>query len=97
MQLRIWKPAKSQDFNRVSMCDPVKTVRCSNQRSYESTEVGNWSFVGPTEPVRDKCEVICKIFQILNCGCEMKEAVILAVMKAIYAIAYTEACKNSGL
>ena len=53
--------------------------------------------MGPKEPVRNKCEVICEIFQILNCGCEMKEAMILAVMKAIYAIAYTEACKKSGL
>ena len=44
--------------------------------------------MGPNEPVRNKCEVICDIFQILNCGCEMKEAKILAVMKAIYAIAY---------
>ena len=47
--------------------------------------------------MRDKCEVICEIFQILNCGCEMKEAIDLAVMKAIYAIAYTEACKKLGL
>ena len=61
---------------------------CSHQMRNESTEVGSWSFVGPNEPVRNKCEVICDIFQILSCGCEMKEAKILAVMKAIYAIAY---------
>ena len=51
----------------------------------------------PNEPVRNKCEVICEIFQILNCGCEMKEAKILAFMKAIYVIVYMEACKKSGL
>ena len=53
--------------------------------------------MGPKEPVMNECEVICEIFQILNCECEMKEAMILAVMKAIYAIAYMEACKKSGL
>ena len=76
---------------------PQIAVRCSNQLNYESTEVGSWSFVDPNEPMRNKCEVICEIFQILNCGCEMKEAKILAFMKAIYAIAYMEACKKSGL
>ena len=70
------------------MCDPATVVRCSNQLSYESTEVGSWSFVDPNKPVRNKCEVIFEICQILNCGCEMKEVKILAVMKAIYAIAY---------
>ena len=49
------------------------------------------------EPVRNECKAICEIFQILNCGCEMNEAMILAVMKAIYPIAYIEACKKSGL
>ena len=53
--------------------------------------------MGPKEPVRNECEVICETCQILNCKCEMKEAMILAVMKAIYAIAYIEACKKSGL
>ena len=46
------------------------------------------------EIYRNECEVICKIFDILNCGCEFKQAMILAVMKAIYAmdaIAYIEA------
>ena len=53
--------------------------------------------MGPKEPVRNKCEVICEIFQILNCGCEMKDAMIHAVLKVTYAIAYMEACKKSGL
>ena len=47
--------------------------------------------------LRNECEVICEIFQILNCECEMKEAMILEVMKAICSIAYIEACKKSGL
>ena len=47
--------------------------------------------MGCQEPVRNKCEVICQIFEILNCRSEMKEAMILAVMNAIYASAYIEA------
>ena len=50
--------------------------------------------MGLKEPVRNECEVICEIFQILNCRCEIKEAMILAVMKAIYGFAYIEACKK---
>ena len=53
--------------------------------------------MGPKEPVRNECEVICEIFQIMNWECEMKEAMILAVMKGIYAIGFIEACKKSGL
>ena len=47
--------------------------------------------MGPKEPVRNECEVMCEIFRRLNCKCEMKEAMILAVMKAIYAFEYKEA------
>ena len=47
--------------------------------------------MGPKEPVINECEVICEIFEILNCECEMKEAMILAVMNAICAIEYVEA------
>ena len=36
----------------------LTTVRCSNQQSYEATNVGSWSFVGRKEPVRNECEVI---------------------------------------
>ena len=54
------------------MYDPVTMVRWSNQLSYEATDVGSWSFVGPKKPVRNEFEVICEIFQILNCGCEIK-------------------------
>ena len=49
---------KSQDFNGVCTHDLVIPVRWSNQLSYEATEVGSWSFVGPKEPVRNKCDVI---------------------------------------
>ena len=38
--------------------------------------------------MKNKCKVICEIFQILKCGCEMREAMIFAVMNAIYAIVY---------
>ena len=35
-------------------------VRCSNQLSYEATDVGNWSFVGSNEPVRNACYWVWK-------------------------------------
>ena len=61
------------------------------QLNYEATDVGSWSFMGCQEPVRNECKVICEIFQILQCGCEMREAMIFAVMNAICASAYIEA------
>ena len=67
--LEAWK---SQDFNRVWTRDLAIVVRRSNQLSYEGTDVGSWSFVGPREPVRNECEVIYEIFHILNCECEIK-------------------------
>ena len=33
-------------------------MRCSNQLSYEATDVESWSFVGREETVRNECEVI---------------------------------------
>ena len=42
--LQAWK---SQDFNRIWTRDLAILVRCSNQLSYEATDVGSWSFVGP--------------------------------------------------
>ena len=54
MQLRI-EAWKIQDFNRVSLWtrDLVILVQCSNQLSYEATDVGSCSFVGSNEPVRN--------------------------------------------
>ena len=49
---------KSQNFNGVWTLDVAIPVRRSNQLSYEATDVGSWSFVGPKEPVRNECEVI---------------------------------------
>ena len=49
---------KSQDCNRVWTRELVISVRHSNQLSYETTDVGSWSFMGPREPVRIECEVI---------------------------------------
>ena len=49
---------KSQHFNGVWTHDLGIQVRRSNQLSYEATDVGSWSFVGPKEPVRNECEVI---------------------------------------
>ena len=49
---------KSQDFNGVWTCNLTIPVRCSNQLSYEATDVGSLSFVGHKEHVRNECEVI---------------------------------------
>ena len=46
---------KSKDFNGVWTHDVAIPVRHSNQLSYEATDFGSWSFVGPTEPVRNEC------------------------------------------
>ena len=40
---------KSKDFNGVWAHDVVIPVRRSNQLSYEATDVGSWSFVGPKD------------------------------------------------
>ena len=40
------------------------------------------------EPVKNGCEVIYEMFRILNCGLEIKLAMIFTVMNAIYAISY---------
>ena len=55
--IEVWK---SQDFNGVWTRDLTIPVRCSNQLSYETNDVGIWSFVGPMEPVRIECEVIIR-------------------------------------
>ena len=62
-QLRIdaWK---CQDFNRVWTCDLAIPVRCSNQLSYEATDVRCWSFVSSNEPVKNGCELIYETFHI---------------------------------
>ena len=41
---------KIQDFNGVWTRDLAIPVRCSNQLSYEATDVGSWSFVGSNGP-----------------------------------------------
>ena len=38
---------KHRDFNGVSTRDLMIPVRCSNQLSYEATDVGSKSFVDP--------------------------------------------------
>ena len=74
---------KSQDFKGLWTRDLAIPLRRSNQLSYKATDVGGWSFVGSKEPLRNECEVIYKVFHILNCACEIKEAMILGVMNAI--------------
>ena len=55
MYIEAWK---SQHFNGVWTHDLGIPVRGSNQLSYEATDVGSWSFMGPKEAVRNECEVI---------------------------------------
>ena len=43
-----------QDFNGVWTRDLAIPVRRSNQLSYEATDVGSWSFVGPNCAVRNE-------------------------------------------
>ena len=62
-QLRI-EALKSQDFNGVWTRDLAIPVQCSNQLSYEATDVGSWSFVSSNDPVKNGCEVIYEIFII---------------------------------
>ena len=50
---------KSQDFNRVWTRDLAIPVQCSNQLSYEATDVGSWSFVSSNEPVKNGCVHNC--------------------------------------
>ena len=63
---------KSQDFNSVWICDLAIPVQHSSQLSYEGTDIGSWSFVGPKELMRNECEFLYVIFDILNCGYEIK-------------------------
>ena len=51
---------KIQEFNGVWTRDLAIPVRRSNQLSYEATDVGSWSFVSSSEPVKrwDPVEVL---------------------------------------
>ena len=50
--------------NGVWTRDLARQERRSNQLSYETTDVGSWSFVGSNAPVRNECEVIYEMFHI---------------------------------
>ena len=51
--LCVKKPEKIQDFNGVWTRDLAIPVRCSNQLSYEATDVGSRSIVGSYVPVKE--------------------------------------------
>ena len=65
---------KIQDVNGVWTRDLAKPVRRTNQLSYQTTDVGSWSFVGFNFPVRNELmnEWIYEMNHILNCGYEIK-------------------------
>ena len=73
MQLRkeAWKK-KIQDFNGVWTRDLAIPVRCSNQLSYEATDVGSRSIVGSYVPVKVKNESDVYEINHMNCGNEIK-------------------------
>ena len=50
----IEKPEKVRTSTRFEPCDLAISVGCSNQLSYEATDIGSWSCVGPNVPVRDE-------------------------------------------
>ena len=68
----IYRSLKKSGLQQGLNLDLGIPVRHSNQLNYEGTDIGSWSFVGPKEPVRNECEVLYKIFHILNCRCEIK-------------------------
>ena len=52
------KPEKVRTSTGFEPRDLAIPVRCSNQLSYEATDVGSWSFVSSKEPVKNGREVI---------------------------------------
>ena len=52
MQLRK-KPEKIHNFNGISARDLAKPVRCSNQLSYETTDVRSWLIMCSYVPVKE--------------------------------------------
>ena len=91
------EPWKSQNFNGVWTCDIATPVRRSKQLSYEATYVESWSFVSSNEPVRNECEVLYEMFHTLNCGFEIKLAMIFAVMNAVFKQLRIEAWKSQDM
>ena len=45
------KPKKIQDLNGIWTLDLAIPVRCSNELSYEATDVGNWTIMSSCVPV----------------------------------------------
>ena len=78
---------KIQDFNGVWTRDLAIPVQCSNQLSYEATDVESWSFVGTNVPVRNESTMkwFTKMDHIWTADMKSSEAMILAVMNAIFA------------
>ena len=52
------KKKKIQDFNGVWTHDLAIPVRCSNQLSYEATDVGSWSIMCSYVPLEKKMHSI---------------------------------------
>ena len=83
-----YRTLKIQGLGGVWARDFAMPVQRSNQLSYEATDVGKWSFLGPNDPVMNEStnEMIYEMNPTLNCGYEINWSMILAVMNAILAI-----------
>ena len=77
------KPEKVRTSTGFELVIPM---RCSDQLSYETTDVGSWSFVSSNEPVKNGCEVIYEMFHILNCRFEMKHFIIISLQYCLYTV-----------
>ena len=71
---------KIQDFNGVWTRDLAIPVRCSNQLSYEATDVGSWSFVGSNVSVRNE-SMIAQLVRALHWYCEVMGSNPVEVLK----------------
>ena len=86
MQLRKKPEKKIQYFNGIRTRDLAITVRCSNQLSYEDTDVGSWSiFLGVCSYVPVK--KINEINHTRTAKMKSNKNDSPAVVNAIYAIA----------
>ena len=55
LHMEAWKVQGFSGLEPVSYAIPVRRL---NQLSFEATDVGNWSFVGSNELVRNECEMM---------------------------------------
>ena len=75
---------KIQDFNGIWTRNLAIPVRCSNQLSYEATEIVNCVHICSRE--RDECDRCTWNKSYKNCGNEIKKRRVLALVNGIYQL-----------